>query len=485
MRPIVSCCGSPCEKLAWLCTHILSELLNYVPSHLNNIFEHLNKLTDIPPAQLEGKKFCSGDISSLYTNLSIEACIDDVINMAAEHIDSLDLLGLKLIDLHLMLELVLSSSYFTFAGRLYQQLIGLFMSCKPSPICAVVRVYTFEKRIIYVDPHYLTLSYGRYIDDAFTITDNKELAVSIFNSISAQDPDGRIRWEVEFPISDSVFVPFLGTQISVVDDSIAYKFFRKPENKNITLHYKSHHPLKTKVEVTKNFYRVAERSSSSAELAEESFKIIDHLLRCNGYRNPRMFKDIQLPNVRGYSRNKDDTVYLKLPYISEDLSNQICKFIRRHKLPVTVIFTPGTKLREIFRRSRPYDKPQCNVNNCNVCTRLHEDNDCSVKAAVYCITCKLCNQRYLGETGRTIHERLSEHLRYANNPTSNSYSDEALAQHYANFHPSALSDLSFSILCKETNVIKRKILESYFINHLKPEINNRDECISVKRFLII
>ena len=139
---------------------------------------------------------------------------------------------------------------------------------------------------------------------------------------------------------------------------------------------------------------------------------------------------------------------------------------------------------DIFCKSRPYDKPWCNTNNCSICNRLHDDNDCSVKAVVYCITCKLCNQRYVGETGRTIHERLSEHLRYANNPTSNSYSDEALAQHYTNFHPSTVSDLSFSVLCKETNVIKRKILESYFINHFKPEINNRDECISVKRFLI-
>ena len=187
------------------------------------------------------------------------------------------------------------------------------MGCKPSPICAVVRVYTFEKRIIFVDPHYLTLPYGRYIDDAFTVTDNKELAVSIFNSISAQDPNGRIRWEVEFPISDSAFVPFLGTQISVVDDSIMYKFFRKPEKKNITLHYKSNHPLKTKVEVTKSFYRVAERSSSSAELSEESFTIVDHLLSCNGYKSPRMLQNIQLPNVGGSSRNKDDAVYLKLP----------------------------------------------------------------------------------------------------------------------------------------------------------------------------
>ena len=236
--------------------------------------------------------------------------------------------------------------------------------------------------------------------------------------------------------------------------------------------------------MTKNFYHVAERSSSSAELAEESFKMVDHFLRYNGYKSPRIFKDIQLPNVGGSSRKKDDTVYLKLPYISEDLSNQICKFIRRHKLPVTVIFTPGTKLRDIFCKSRPYDKPQFNTNNCSICNRLHEDSDCSVKAAVYCISCNLCNQRYVGETGRTIHERLSEHLRYTNNPTSNSYSDEALAQHYANFHPSALSDLSFSVLCKETNVIKRKILESYFINHFKPEINNRDECIRVKKFLI-
>ena len=139
-------------------------------------------------------------------------------------------------------------------------------------------------------------------------------------------------------------------------------------------------------------------------------------------------------------------------YRTKAVSNQICKFVRRHKLPVTVIFTPGKKLREIFCKSRPYDKPQCNVNNCNICSRLHDDNACSVKDAVYCITCKLCNQRYVGETGRTIHERLSEYLRYANNPTSNSYSDEALAQYYVNFNPSALSDLSFNILCKERKI---------------------------------
>ena len=36
VRPIVSCSGSPTEKLAWLATHVLSPLLEHVPSHLAN-----------------------------------------------------------------------------------------------------------------------------------------------------------------------------------------------------------------------------------------------------------------------------------------------------------------------------------------------------------------------------------------------------------------------------------------------------------------
>ena len=30
----------------------------------------------------------------------------------------------------------------------------------------------------------------------------------------------------------------------------------------------------------------------------------------------------------------------------------------------------------------------------------------------------------------------------------------------------------------------RKIYETYVINYFKPEINDNDECISVKRFLV-
>ena len=57
VRPIISCSGSPTEKLAWLVTEILSPLLKFVPSHLTNLYQHLEELQTIPQDQLVGQKF--------------------------------------------------------------------------------------------------------------------------------------------------------------------------------------------------------------------------------------------------------------------------------------------------------------------------------------------------------------------------------------------------------------------------------------------
>ena len=135
------------------------------------------------------------------------------------------------------------------------------------------------------------------------------------------------------------------------------------------------------------------------------------------YSNSREFLKRRFGVSSGYDRNKQSgTVCLKLPYLSEYTSNQILKFIKKHNIPISVTFTPGKKLRDIFCSSRLYDKPQCVRNNCAVCINL-EDGCCATKTLVYLITCILCNQQYVGESGRSVHDRLSEHLRYAKNPT--------------------------------------------------------------------
>ena len=51
-------------------------------------------------------------------------------------------------------------------------------------------------------------------------------------------------------------------------------------------------------------------------------------------------------------------------------------------------------------------------------------------------------------------------------------------------HPGLAPDLIFELLGTESNTIIRKVLEAHFIFALKPEINNKEECTMLQRFLV-
>ena len=165
--------------------------------------------------------------------------------------------------------------------------------------------------------------------------------------------------------------------------------------------------MRTKIEVARNFYKSARECSSSPELEEESYKIVDNLIRCNGYSNP---SDMMKTHTKGISGAPMDSssVCIKLPYISEQISDQILKFIKNCVLPIRVVFTPGKKLRNLFCCSRPYAKPVCESKTCQICSRLVEGKDCSIMCPIYQIPCNLCNELYIGESSRSLHDRLGE-----------------------------------------------------------------------------
>ena len=90
----------------------------------------------------------------------------------------------------------------------------------------------------------------------------------------------------------------------------------------------------------------------------------------------------------------------------------------------------------------------------------------------------------VGESSRSLHYRLSEHLRFATSPDNRSYMDEAFAVHYRQYHHGQVPQLSFKLLKSECNTVSRKIIEAMYINQLKPEVNDKEECISINRFLV-
>ena len=160
----------PSEKLATLVTKIITPLLDFIPCHLKNIHEHLEIFKRINPNELSGLRFYTADVSALFTNVSVNSCIEDVIELAAEYWADIQTYGLEIVDLHRLLEIVLGSSYFKFNGRLYNQIYGGFIGCAASPPCAIIKLYKLEKESIYTDAYYLTnpvrLFYGLYVDDS-------------------------------------------------------------------------------------------------------------------------------------------------------------------------------------------------------------------------------------------------------------------------------------------------------------------------------
>ena len=86
---------------------------------------------------------------------------------------------------------------------------------------------------------------------------------------------------------------------------------------------------------------------------------------------------------------------------------------------------------------------------------------------IYQVTCADCPHCYIGETGRTLNERLKEHKRALrlNNP-----SHSAIAEHAYNTGHNIEWD-NATIIDFESNIWKRKVKESLWINRIKPTLN--------------
>ena len=225
--------------------------------------------------------------------------------------------------------------------------------------------------------------------------------------------------------------------------------------------------------------------SSGREELQHSLNIVDKLVMENEYDNPRNIGKRTKPRRR---RAHDNTYKapLIIPYLSETASNNIRNYIRQRKLNVRPIFKPGQKLKQKFCRSRPLDTRQCvlgNPNNCKICPLIVNGN-CNMSSVVYRVICILCcfKEDYNGETGRPVHDRFSEHVRAAKNPQS--YCDNAIGKHYQRCHNNIEPVLEFHILDRQSDIVRRKISEALTIFKNKPSLNDKNELLETRKFLI-
>ena len=92
-----------------------------------------------------------------------------------------------------------------------------------------------------------------------------------------EDRDKRIKWEVKFPEGDN-YVPFKDTEVRIDSKGkVSSSYYRKPQNKGITLNDKSCHLTSTKEAVVSNYYNTDNAVSSGPAERERTLNRYDGL----------------------------------------------------------------------------------------------------------------------------------------------------------------------------------------------------------------
>ena len=107
------------------------------------------------------------------------------------------------------------------------------------------------------------------------------------------------------------------------------------------------------------------------------------------------------------------------------------------------------------------------------------DGDCMSSGTIYLISCNVCGDEYIGETGRPLCVRIKEHL----DGKRRSKGNTPLGTHRMQKHSGGDFDIKVTILAQDAKTSTRKILEAFWINAKNPQMNRREECLEITRDL--
>ena len=151
------------------------------------------------------------------------------------------------------------------------------------------------------------------------------------------------------------------------------------------------------------------------------------------------YKDTE-PNV-----TNNNTTPVTIPYV-KGTSETIARILQPYN--IRVAHKPITTLRQLLTKVKDKDEPNCR------------------QGAVYKIKCCDCQATYIGETGRNLNVRLTEHKRATRNGDINHH----IAEHHLQTNHRIDLD-SAKYITYSTNYYQRLNLESWFTNLEQTPLN--------------
>ncbi len=279
LRPIVSCCGGPTQKLSQLTNDLLRDYLHGVPSLVSSSTQviHAIESLSIPPASRDKLLLATLDIKALYPSIPQglgvafalqQAIPTDPPNSNAHPLKSM----LKELLLH-----ILQQNTFEFAARNFRQIRGVAMGTPVAPTLANLFMGKVEKDALMTWKGTQPLVWLRYIDDILMILEDSHLVLAeLLTHLNARISSIKFTEEHSYNSIDFLDLTLFKGPRFQATGTLDIRPFAKLIDPHAYLHFSSgHHRSVTLGLVKGEFVRTLRRSSSPEIYASAVIDVMD------------------------------------------------------------------------------------------------------------------------------------------------------------------------------------------------------------------
>lgn len=382
LRPIVSMVGSLFSPVSRLLADIMKPYTLSHASHVANSGDVIRRLTSF---DARDGFFVSFDVESLFTNVPVPETLEVFRSWLEQDSTLRERTRLSVEEIMALAGIVLSSCYFRSFDGLFLQTEGVAMGGSLGPIAAnlfMVHFETLAKTRADEEGIVFPSLWIRYVDDVLAFWNGSEDSLAAFcDLLNSLRPSIKFTLERE----EDGLIPYLDVLIDHRQQDLIFSVYRKPTNTGRYLHRSSSHPMSSFKSVVRSLSSRASSVCSTTTYQEEKKHVIDSLkacgycaAECNSWWSSRSQSNEEAaPVVKG-----------TLPYI-KGVSERIRGVLS--SVGVNVALKSTTTVRNMLVKKRP-EKPK-------------------TFGVVYRIPCSTpeCNWSYVGESGRTVEERVKEH----------------------------------------------------------------------------
>jgi hypothetical protein len=448
-RPIVSDVESESYRISAYVESFLTPLSCRHESYIKNSYDFIDKIRDLNISA--NTYLVTGDITSLYTNMKHDITIDSIKKILNKYpeLNRPDNYILKI------LELILKNNDFEFNNEVFLQTCGCPMGKIIGPAAANIYLIDFDEAAMNgfrIKPEI----FFRFLDDVFlfwngTLQDLKEYE----NFLNSLIPGIKITLEANLISANFLDITIYKKHLDNNNIKIATKVYVKPTDTQNLLHTSSFHPPHTTKGILKSQLIRYKRISSSYEDYLQSAKLLFNNLKNRGYtftQMRRQFKHIWFDYIDNSNKNNNKTNIFPIVINYDSVGRLLGKTYRdilsntplfdNHK--IIVAYKNHNNIHKLLINSKInvnlndnnnnntnnntifYSK-RCNSARCKTCNYIVESThfisnttkrkynllnnfNCKSKNIIYLITCSKCYKQYVGQTSRTLADRLTNHL---------------------------------------------------------------------------